>query len=77
MHQHDPHGQTAASMGEERSPDHAHGTPGAAGQGHNHHDHHTHMAADFRRRFFVCLGVTLPILALSPMVREWVGLEGS
>ena len=77
MHQHDPHAQTAASIGEEHSPDHAHEKSGAAGQSHTHRDHHTHMAADFRRRFFVCLVVTLPILALSPMIREWLGLEGA
>ncbi len=32
------------------------------------------MAADFRRRFFVSLGLTLPIAGLSPMLRGLVGL---
>jgi hypothetical protein len=39
-----------------------------------HAEHHAHMVADFRRRFFVCLGLTLPIVWLSPMLRGLVGL---
>ncbi|MFH1501844.1 MAG: copper-translocating P-type ATPase [Candidatus Eisenbacteria bacterium] len=35
------------------------------------------MAADFKRRFFICLVVTLPVLALSPMIQELLGLERS
>ncbi|MDX1440141.1 MAG: copper-translocating P-type ATPase, partial [Rubricoccaceae bacterium] len=50
-------------------------TTGAHGKHHSHHDHHAMMVADFRRRFFVCLIVTLPILALSPMIQEWLGFE--
>ena len=48
----------------------AHGEHGGAGG----HDHHAHMVADYRRRFFVCLVATLPILALSPMLQKWIGL---
>ncbi|RME68498.1 MAG: heavy metal translocating P-type ATPase, partial [Nitrospirae bacterium] len=40
-----------------------------------HHDHHAHMVADFKRRFWVSLVVTIPILALSPLVQSFVGLE--
>lgn len=42
---------------------------------HSHHDHHAMMVADFRRRFFVCLVITVPILALSPMVQDWLGFS--
>jgi cation transport ATPase len=44
---------------------------------HDHHgqDHHAHMAADFRKRFWISLGLTLPILALSPMLQKLVGLR--
>jgi Cu2+-exporting ATPase len=38
-------------------------------------DHHAHMAADFQRRFWIALGLTLPILALSPMLQTLVGLR--
>ncbi|MEK7780837.1 MAG: copper-translocating P-type ATPase [Verrucomicrobiota bacterium] len=37
-------------------------------------DHHAHMAADFRKRFWISLVLTLPILVLSPMLQELVGL---
>ncbi len=43
------------------------------GGGGGHHEHHAMMVADFRRRFFVCLALTVPILALSPMIQDWVG----
>ena len=33
------------------------------------------MVEDFRRRFFISIGLTLPILALSPMLQELVGLS--
>jgi P-type Cu2+ transporter len=41
----------------------------------NHHDHHTHMVADFRQRFWIALGITVPILILSPMIQELLGLR--
>ena len=37
--------------------------------------HHAHMAADFRRRFWISLVLTLPILALSPMLQTLAGLR--
>lgn len=47
------------------------------GGGHDHSDHHRHMIADFRRRFWVSLVLTLPVLALSPMLQSWTGLRFS
>lgn len=41
----------------------------------DHHDHHAHMAADFRKRFWISLVLTLPILVLSPMLQSLVGLR--
>ncbi len=38
------------------------------------HDHHAMMVADYRRRFWVSLAVTLPILALSPLIQQALGL---
>src|ERR1035437_9844881 len=43
--------------------------------GHDHQDHHVHMAADFRKRFWISLVLTLPILVLSPMLQMLVGLQ--
>jgi P-type Cu2+ transporter len=42
---------------------------------HGHHDHHAHMAADFRKRFWISLALTLPILLLSPLLQTLVGLR--
>jgi Cu2+-exporting ATPase len=44
-------------------------------QEHDHGDHHAHMVADFRRRFWVCLVLTIPVLVLSPLIQEFLGLE--
>lgn len=44
-------------------------------EGHEGHDHHAMMVADFRKRFFVSLVMTVPILALSPMIQMFAGLE--
>lgn len=39
------------------------------------HDHHEHMVADFRRRFWIILVLTLPILGLAPLIQGLFGLE--
>lgn len=41
----------------------------------NHHNHHEMMITDFKRRFFISLIVTIPILLLSPMVQEWTNIN--
>jgi len=41
----------------------------------DHQDHHAHMAADFRKRFWISLALTLPILVLSPLLQKLVGLR--
>ncbi len=43
--------------------------------GHDHHDHHAHMVADFRRRFWVSLVLSLPVIAFSPMLQTVFGLR--
>lgn len=45
------------------------------GGSHDHHDHHRHMIRDFRRRFWVGLVLTVPILLLSPMIQNWLGIS--
>lgn len=44
---------------------------------HNHHDHYDHgdMVKDFKQRFFVSLIVTIPVLALSPMIQGFLGVD--
>jgi Cu2+-exporting ATPase len=43
--------------------------------GHDQNAHHAHMAADFRKRFWISIILTLPILLLSPMLQTLVGLD--
>ncbi|ARA94525.1 copper-translocating P-type ATPase [Rhodothermaceae bacterium RA] len=54
--------------------DHGNADHGNADHGNAGHDHHAHMVADYRRRFFVSLVVTIPILLLSPMIQGWLGI---
>jgi len=39
-----------------------------------HKSHHAYMAADFKRRFWICLVITIPILVLSPLIQEFLNL---
>jgi Cu2+-exporting ATPase len=42
---------------------------------HQHHDHHTRMVADFKRRFWIALVLTVPVLILSPLIQALLGIE--
>lgn len=42
-----------------------------------HHDHHAHMVSDYRKRFWISLIITIPILILSPMIQKFLGLRDS
>ncbi|SET74798.1 Cu2+-exporting ATPase [Salinibacillus kushneri] len=59
-HNHDSHGNYS----------HHHG-------GQESHDHHNHgdMVGDFKKRFFVSFIITIPILALSPMIQDFIGVD--
>ncbi len=39
------------------------------------HDHHKMMIADFRKRFWVTLVISIPVLVLSPMIQDFLGFE--
>lgn len=46
-----------------------------AAMGHGgHHDHHAMMIADFRKRFYVVLVLTVPVMLLSKMIQHWLGI---
>jgi P-type Cu2+ transporter len=45
-------------------------------QDHDHSDHHAHMVADFRRRFWISLVTAIPIVLLSPMIQQFMGVSG-
>ena len=40
-----------------------------------HQSHHAHMVADFRRRFWIALALSVPVLALAPAIQGVLGLE--
>ena len=42
---------------------------------HDHGDHHEHMLADFKKRFWISLIITIPILALSEMIQMWFNYQ--
>ncbi len=42
---------------------------------HNHQSHHKHMVEDFKKRFWISLIITVPILILSPMIQRFLGLD--
>jgi Cu2+-exporting ATPase len=69
MDNHSEHQQSDHQHSEHKHSDHKH-------QGHESHDHSNHhamMIQDFRKRFWISLVVTLPILFLSPMIQNLFG----
>lgn len=55
---------------------HAHAGHGSdASNDHDHHDHHKMMIADFKKRFWVSLILSIPVLVLSPMIQALLGFE--
>lgn len=44
-------------------------------EGHDHKNHHEMMIEDFKKRFYISMIVTIPILALSPMIQMWFNFE--
>jgi P-type Cu2+ transporter len=39
------------------------------------HDHHAMMIVDFRKRFYIVLALTIPIMLLSEMIQHWLNLH--
>ncbi|WP_272032173.1 heavy metal translocating P-type ATPase [Oceanobacillus kimchii] len=67
-HSHDSHQSHAHDHGSHGGHDHGgHG-------GHGHHDHGD-MIGDFKKRFFISLIFTIPVLALSPMIQDFIGVD--
>ncbi|KGX87023.1 heavy metal translocating P-type ATPase [Pontibacillus litoralis] len=56
--------------------DHEHHEHHEHGEGHNHHDHGA-MVDDFKKRFYISLVITVPILLLSPMIQHFLGVDWS
>ena len=63
-HNHDKH-----NHGDHNHDHHDHGDHDS------HQDHHKHMIEDFKKRFWISLIITIPIVFLAPMIQELVGYE--
>jgi Cu2+-exporting ATPase len=81
-HSHHGHQNRQAHATGHRDDESHHGSPkvvAAAGSshsehaGHGGHDHGA-MVADYRRRFWLVLVLTPPVLLLSPMIQHWLGI---
>ena len=42
---------------------------------HDHSGHHEHMLKDFKLRFWISLGVSVPVLILSPFIQSLLGYD--
>ena len=42
---------------------------------HNHSEHHGHMIEDFKKRFWISLVISIPILLLSPLIQHFLGIK--
>lgn len=61
---------TEDSISNENKADQEHKMP----MGHSGHDHKA-MIADFKKRFYIILALTIPIVLLSPMIQQFIGLR--
>ncbi len=64
-HENMGHDMGSMAAGHEKMADHG-----------GHASHHAMMVADFRRRFWISLVISVPILLLSPLIQRFFGLEG-
>jgi P-type Cu2+ transporter len=53
---------------------HPHDMEHGLGKEHGDHDHHQ-MIADYKRRFWICLALTIPIVILSPHIQHIFGIS--
>lgn len=69
-HHNHSHHQHTASVNNHGQHEHNHSTE------HQGHDKHAgHHTADFLKRFWICLAVTIPVLLLSEMIQHWFGFH--
>ncbi len=78
MHHHHEHGNMEHGAHGMKHGDMERHHGGHEGGGHKGHgDHHQHMVEDFRKRFWISLLLTAPILILSPLIQELLGISGA
>lgn len=60
----------------EQKPEHQHVVVKEAPHDHSAHDKHAgHHTEDFLKRFWVCLGLAVPVVLLSEMIQHWFGFH--
>ena len=70
-HHHDHHEEATTA-----SHQHAgHTQPKPQDEHGSHNEHAGHQTADFLKRFWICLVITIPVLLLSHMIQQWAGFE--
>ncbi|WP_439490448.1 copper-translocating P-type ATPase [Algoriphagus sp.] len=74
-HEHHKHHHHEHDTGIEKSHSSEHQTINKSDHQHGHHDHHAMMIEDFKKRFWISLVLTVPILALSHMIQQLIGFE--
>jgi Cu2+-exporting ATPase len=77
MHNH-RHEHGAQHGSEAHGHEHTHDNQHGHDDAHDHHaydKHAGHHTADFLKRFWICLILTIPVLLLSPMIQEWSGIK--
>ncbi|HCT83679.1 MAG TPA: heavy metal translocating P-type ATPase [Candidatus Margulisbacteria bacterium] len=73
-HQHGEHDQHMHHDMNQGMKDRRQANMGHTGSGHS---HHAMMIADFKRRFWISLVITIPILILSPVIQQFLGVGAS
>src|SRR5690554_2361690 len=71
-HEKEDHSKMDHSKKKKGGGDHSGHSPGHGEMG---HDHHEMMIADFRKRFWITLVLTIPILIFSPMIQGFLGYD--
>ena len=71
-HQHSQENQTTPPVQTQGHAGHHSSNPP---MNHAGHDHHAMMIADFRRRFYIVLMLTIPIMLISPMIQQFMGVN--
>jgi len=80
-HQHHQHNESSKNMEHQNHSHHDHSNHKMSDNKkhdhsrHDHSAHHGHMIEDFKKRFWISLVITIPILFLSPLIQKFIGLK--
>src|SRR6266496_5991614 len=75
MHEQHQHGTHTPPESPSKSANATHDHSKNPPHGHMGHDHHTMMINDFKKRFYVVLVLTIPIMLLSEMIQHWLNIH--